>query len=466
MADNDKIRKSQRQPLACRHCTRAKIRCSKDIPCTRCRTKGLACGREAVIIAARNMKTGRSQRGRIQHAELLEPDEDVEALPSSNNGRQLVSDNGFGTPRAVPIVAPPQFEDVPTAIEGLAWGRHQCHQYPHAGCRRLMQPALEPEQYYVKDSISCMLPSLATSRMLVDFHLEQLAWYHNTIHAPTFMACCEAFWRTGVMPDPQWLPFYLSMLSTSMWTLTNSSSHNGNDSSSPESCRAMFDLAASQLFETNSLGRHTIYSVQAVCICAMVANALEKSDQMTVLVNAAVRIAQCLGLHRIPDEPRGSIEWTTTVHREVGRRICWKLVELDYHSMPYTGTTSMFLVPMSLQSWRYPGIHQASFTTTLPRNCHDQDLAEQPSSVLTLSSCANVMAKIAQLMPSILEQMYIAADDATKYQAVLEADRRMRQLVGALPGVVLRAQDPVREPKVTWISTARRTLAISAADKV
>ena len=69
-------------------------------------------------------------------------------------------------------------------------------------------------------------------------------------------------------------------------------------------------------------------------------------------------------------------------------------------------------------------------------------------------------------MPSILEQMYIAEADATKYQAVLEADRRMRQLMGALPGVVLRAQDPALESKASWIHTARRTLAISAADKV
>jgi hypothetical protein len=76
------------------------------------------------------------------------------------------------------------------------------------------------------------------------------------------------------------------------------------------------------------------------------------------------------------------------------------------------------------------------------------------------------MAKIAQLMPGTLEQMYIAEDDAAKYQAVLEADRRMRQLVGALPGVVLRAQDPAVESDASWIPTARRTLAISAADKV
>jgi hypothetical protein len=86
--------------------------------------------------------------------------------------------------------------------------------------------------------------------------------------------------------------------------------------------------------------------------------------------------------------------------------------------------------------------------------------------MLTLGSCANVMAKIAQLMPSVLEQMYIAEDDVAKYSVVLEADRRMRQLMGALPGVLLRPQDPSVEPKHTWLSTARRTLAISAADKV
>ena len=76
------------------------------------------------------------------------------------------------------------------------------------------------------------------------------------------------------------------------------------------------------------------------------------------------------------------------------------------------------------------------------------------------------MARIAQLMPGILEQMYIADDDVTKYQVVLEADRRMRQLMGALPGVLLRAQDPAVEPKHSWLPTVRRTLAISAADKV
>jgi hypothetical protein len=367
MTDNNTIRKSQRQPLACRHCTRAKLRCSKDIPCTRCRTKGLACSREAVAVASRSRKAThnheRISESRLQsdhmHAATTRQAERIETQPSGLHGRQLLSSNGPPTSRSSPAVTLPQFEDLPTAIEGLAWGRHQCHTYPHTGCRRSIHPALAPEQYFISDNILFMLPNLATSRMLVDFHLEQLAWYHNIIHVPTFMACCETFWRSGAMPDSQWLSLYLSVLCSPMWTLTNSPSYNRNGEITPKSCQATFELATTEIFRTNSLGRHTIYSIQAVCICAMVGNVLDSSDQMTVLVNAARRIAQCLGLHRIPDEPERSIDWPTTVHREVGRRIWWKLVELDYHSMPYTGTLSMsfsFTVSARLTASRYqPG---------------------------------------------------------------------------------------------------------------
>ena len=354
MSDNHTIRKSQRQPLACRHCTRAKLRCSKDIPCTRCRTKGLACSREAVVVASRSRKVehnqGRSSETCLQsdctHAATPAQEEEIAAEPGD---QQLVFNNGPPISRSPHAMAMSQFEDLPTAIEGLAWGRHQCHQYPHTTCRRPRRPALAPEQYFISDNLLSLLPNLATSRKLVDFHLEQLAWYHNTIHVPTFMNCCETFWHSGAMPDPQWLPLYLSVLSSSIWTLTNSSSHNGSGEMSPNSCQAMFELATAEIFRTNSLGRHTIYSVQAVCICAMVGNVLDSSDQMTVLVNAAIRIAQCLGLHRIPNEPERWIDWPTTVHREVGRRIWWKLVELDYHSMPYTGTLSMSSASSCLQ---------------------------------------------------------------------------------------------------------------------
>lgn len=370
MTDNNAIRKSQRQPLACRHCTRAKLRCSKDIPCTRCRTKGLACSREAVIVAARNINTTHNQALQGKYSESSSQSfpqaantvqkEETEAQPSGVNDRQPSSNNNSPTSRSSPATTStsPQFEDLPTAIEGLAWDRHQCHRYPHTECLRPPHSTLKSKKHFISNSLLSKLPDLVTSRMLVKFHLEQLAWYHNTIHVPTFMACCEAFWHFGAMPDPQWLPLYLAVLSASMWTLTNSPLYGSNGTMSSTSCQAMFELATTQIFQSKSLARHTIYSVQAICICAMVANVLDSSDQMTVLVNAAVRIAQCLGLHRIPDEESIDMDWLTRIQREVGRRIWWKLVELDYHSMPYTGTLSMCATQSTsstrLTASRYP----------------------------------------------------------------------------------------------------------------
>lgn len=104
------------------------------------------------------------------------------------------------------------------------------------------------------------------------------------------------------------------------------------------------------LYRSDFLGRHSIWAVQAICVLSMVVHSFGESDLMATLVNAGIRVAQCLGLHRIPDggtvvssaEEGMEVSW----EREVGRRVWWKLVELDYHSMPYTGTLSM-LSPLS-----------------------------------------------------------------------------------------------------------------------
>ena len=321
MTDNSAIRKSQRQPLACRHCTRAKIRCSKDIPCIRCRTKGLACSRETVIIGARDINITQNQAARGSSSKRLSQSSPTQAAASVQDEALGAQSSGLNGPqllactRSPPATTSksPQFKDLPTAIEGLAWGRHQCHRYPHTECRRPVHSTSAPEQHFINSDLRSKLPDLATSRALVNFHLEQLAWYHNTVHVPTFRSCCEVFWHSGEIPDTQWLPLYVSVLCASMWTLTNSHSHDGSGGMTPASCQAMFELATTQIFQSNSLGRHTIYSVQAICICAMVGNVLDSSDQMIVLTGAAVRIAQCLGLHRIPNEPED---------RRIGRPCC------------------------------------------------------------------------------------------------------------------------------------------------
>jgi hypothetical protein len=92
---------------------------------------------------------------------------------------------------------------------------------------------------------------------------------------------------------------------------------------------------------------HSIFSIQAVVIASMVGNVLGKSDLLTTLVHACITIAQCLDLHHIPDDTGRAAstraEWDERAERETGRRIWWKLVQLDYNAVPYTSTYSKSL---------------------------------------------------------------------------------------------------------------------------
>lgn len=103
----------------------------------------------------------------------------------------------------------------------------------------------------------------------------------------------------------------------------------------------------------------------------------------------------------------------------------------------------------------------------MPLNSDNDRLVDRDTSVLTISTCAVIVSKIARLMPDILEGTYATdRDETAKYQQVILADRCMRELVATLPAVTLRRQVASQEPQCSWIATARRTLAISAADKV
>lgn len=173
------------------------------------------------------------------------------------------------------------------------------------------------------------------------YHVENLAWYHNVIHGPTFLAQCERLWSGGTVEDPQWLAVYCAVLSSAAWTIANATDGVPWLPDAAHTATNMMERAKACLYDEDFMSRHTVHSIQAICILNMVAHVLGRSDLLATLVSAAIRVAQCLGLHRIPHGVSPGLpseQWTEALDREVGRRVWWKLVELDYHSMPYTGT--------------------------------------------------------------------------------------------------------------------------------
>lgn len=342
-----------------------------------------------------------------------------------------------------------EFEDLATCIEGLAWGRHQCHNYPHRNCLRFeTQNICSPSALLMVSPID-ELPIVSTARQLVEFHLRMLAWNHNVLHAPTFLAQCEEFWSSGSVEDPQWLALYCAVLGSSAWSLNNSSkgSAMARGSYNNHSPSYLLDLTNIILSKEDFMGRHTVFSLQAICIAGMTANVLGKSDMLITWISASIRVAQCLGLHHVGVDIPGQ-SWSETIDKEVGRRIWWKLVELDYHSIPYTGTYS---------------INMNHFTTQQPRNCNDNDLRHHGEETLTSSTYAILKSRMALLIPEMLEGP--GQDATSRYEHVVSVDGKMRRLVASIPHAILRSEDN-RESKPEWLVLARRTLAIAAADKV
>jgi hypothetical protein len=343
-----------------------------------------------------------------------------------------------------------KFEDLATCIEGLAWGRHQCHKYPHKKCLRFESQSDISTRNLPAEDLLQNLPDVEIARRMIDFHVRLLSWYHNVLQVPTFLAQCERFWHSGYIEDNQWLALYCAVLSASAWSIHNSPGCRDrfgilHTSHSPIE---LFDVVGKILNGEGFMSRHTIFSLKAICISGMVANVLGKSDLLITWLSASIRIAQCLGLHRIGEDTSGDT-WTETLQKEIGRRVWWKLVELDYHSIPYTGTYSISLRHCS----------------TRPPGNSNEDFHVQGDTVLTSSTYALTQAKMAVLIPALLDGPSVGDDVASRYEHVISIDRQMRRLVAGIPPTLLKqSTNTVLSPE--WLTLARRTLAIAAADKV
>lgn len=254
-------------------CSRRKVKCDKQIPCTRCTRLGKSCSRE-VVRTSKSLAASRGEmqflqslqdqlsgiagselaiqelQGRIATLEYRRQSPPASETPSSpaqtpasprvyRNERQI-SQDASGSPmqtdemmgglddrsaEAESRSQTPQPTGAATVkcLESLAWGRNSGSCYPHRRCN-----CPRYRSYCELASITCDLanpmlqwapvnidPSILLSseddRKLMRFHVEQLWWHHNTLHSTTFLEQCEVFWTLGTAVHPLWLALYLSI---------------------------------------------------------------------------------------------------------------------------------------------------------------------------------------------------------------------------------------------------------------
>lgn len=362
-----------------------------------------------------------------------------------------------------------------TALEHLAWGRNYGSCYPHRRCAcqysRTFSPlnsvnTIQSLQMGASFQLpaaaaAAQLPSRPDAETLVCFHLSHLMWHHGCVHSSRFLQQCRTFWNTGSFDQPQWLALYCAVLATSLFCLQNSRKHQDAYPLLPNtySAAGLFDLMIELLYSSDFLRNMSLYSVQAIVISTEVAHNLGLSQLNATLFSAAVRIAECLGLHKIENsKPTSSLnaheeEWQENVDKEVGRRVWCQMVIQDHFAIPFTDSYI---------------IHPSHYSTGLPENADDSDLVAKPSGVPTIATYIRVLNSIAQLMPELANGMGPLNDRKPahrQYEHVLRMDQKMRHAVRMIPSFLLR-QDAVLEAQVPWLGIARQSLAITSAEKV
>jgi hypothetical protein len=93
------------------------------------------------------------------------------------------------------------------------------------------------------------------------------------------------------------------------------------------------------LYEENFLEHLSLYSIQAIVISTRIAHNLDRSDLNATLIGAAVRIAHCLGLHKISNQSR-PVSYLEKVEIETGKRVWAQLLIQDHFQIPFTDTYS------------------------------------------------------------------------------------------------------------------------------
>ncbi|KAK4704734.1 hypothetical protein P7C70_g1473, partial [Phenoliferia sp. Uapishka_3] len=302
-----------------------------------------------------------------------------------------------------------------------------------------------------------ILPDREQSDLIVRYSLERVGWQHGAVHGGSFKAECEEFFswgeRRGVMVNHCWLALYYAVLCVgtkhmSSQDRTDCGLISGNRERPTQGKipnrifaddavglpKAFFDASVDALHRGNFMGKHSIYSLQAIVILVMTCQDVGGSDLIATLLACGIRIAQHLNIHRFPSDadwedrrrqqgvdPYSPDGIKALIDREVRKRLWCALTTEDWVGIPYRRSYAIF---------------PSHFSTPLPTNSHDEDLAngsliirplEEPTHVSKLI----ISIKVASCVRRFFED--VNSLGGLSYDLCLQIDREIREIIRTCP---------------------------------
>ena len=315
-----------------------------------------------------------------------------------------------------------------------------------------------------------LLPSQRQIFQLVEYQIDQVLWYHNCFHAPTFHAELSAA-TTGAPglqiknTDLQWTALLFSIMASSMFSVSDAQALRWGFQKEERSklTRQWFKSCMTCLNLSDYMRCHHLYSIQAINILTQSGHVLGYSNTHATLLGAAFKIAQSLGLQRLGlDDDELSLTARTgmlmvpaqrqkIIQRETGRRVWAALCIQDWFSIAFSEMYS---------------INPMHFQTLKPINLDDTTLQTYLDDVPTQSSFTNYLYEIAKLMPAGHDAILASNTLYTKYERVLEFDAKLRQLVTEQCPKYLNVMEPIEPGWPAWIPWARRSVMLCYHHKI
>ncbi|KAK5988698.1 putative transcription factor lepB [Cladobotryum mycophilum] len=485
-------RQPRQRPISCHLCRVRKLRCSRQFPCSNCTSRGVVCQHEGVAAAptavAPSQPTNKASSSLkdLSAFELLSRLERLEGLVAAQSKEQSVKRQAYPEPsQASPVSRP-----VPPRLQRLTADALQlersCSDQKLTGSLlsdpivfrtcpiRLIcnQPSFVVQNRAAStspgqiDAIKCIwLPRRDEIRIIVQKYISDISYFHHIIHVPTIQSLVEDIYTNLEQNVPVDIGGILLLVcicasTTYAWT-------------PQDDVRCLFANVAEansqstfwikQALDVSDHAQRTAYAsiecVQGLIILFFVfCNHESVSQRARNCIMSAISIASELSLHRIDEPPNmltPAIARMSEAKKEMGRRIWWYLVAMDWMLAQFNNPQEGFYV-----------IHPSQMAVNKPRNVKDEDLIDgldvidRPMSEPTCVSYFLQRIRLAELCQLLLEQspLYASTTEPEAYTNVLEADTKLNEFIRGIPDFLsldnsslshLPMTDPRRSPLIT-----------------
>ncbi|KAL2832317.1 putative C6 transcription factor [Aspergillus pseudoustus] len=461
-------RKRPRPSYSCVECTRRKLRCSKHIPCSACVERGIAqlCRRRPGVASATVRRPSPASATPIPIRQNIISNEPYYATPAletpRESGPEAIPED---QPRVTVPASTPATSNAPSS-NGPARSRHKIVdnvtedaavmlEFLALGRQRILQVAQIEQQSPLGAALddmgnaSGLLFTPSQVRSMMHYHQESIAWIHNVVHMPTFREQCEKSFANPSECQGLWLGLYYAMLAVTLYHMSPSLLRDLDIHEPYSLAELCYRNSIDRLSDADYMSNHSLFSLQTICLLIYIGHNIGQSDRISVLLACAVRIAQCLCLHRLgPDPPRnGSTDdeveamQRRLIDREVSKRVWWFLVRQDWLQIPFNNTYT---------------IHPTQFNTPMPLNCneeiplmfsteaiihHEQEHYTQGSYTMVLNDVAVLIWKTQDKMCQQGHPNGVEDGLRKLYSEVLQADRELRELMNKMPSFYRNTPD-------------------------